>query len=154
MAEILHRIGVLGPSPDAVYDALTTVSGLGGWWTVETSTRGGTADRIEVGNVIEFRFPPYGGFDIEVLESASRRRVVWRVADGPEEWLGTTISWDLHQEDDYTIVLFEHAGWREPVEFMYHCSSKWASFLMSLKALVETGQGAPAPTDTKISNWH
>ena len=30
------------------------------------------------------------------------------------------------QVDDYTIVLFKHEGWEEPVEFMHHCSTKWA----------------------------
>ena len=55
---------------------------------------------------------------------------------------------------DYTIVLFRHEGWKEPVEFMYHCSTKWATFLLSLKKLVETGAGDPAPNDVKVSNWH
>ena len=53
-----------------------------------------------------------------------------------------------------TIVLFSHVGWKEPVEFMHHCSTKWATFLMSLKKLLETGKGEPAPHDVKISNWH
>ena len=66
---------------------------------------------------------------------------MWRVVDGPEEWVGTTIDWDLRQDGDYTIVLFKHQGWKEPVEFMHHCSTKWGSFLMSLKSLVETGDG-------------
>jgi hypothetical protein len=51
-------------------------------------------------------------------------------------------------------VLFSHEGWKQPVEFMYHCSTKWATFLMSLKKLVETGKGEPAPYDVQISNWH
>src|SRR5689334_18422765 len=124
MSDILHRIGILGPSPEPVFEALTTVEGLSGWWTVDTSTRD---------DLIEFRFPPIGGMDIEVVETVRPVRVVWRVVDGPEEWIGTTITWDLQQDDDYTIVLFAHRGWVEPVEFMYHCSTKWASFLMSLK---------------------
>lgn len=33
-------------------------------------------------------------------------------------------------------------------------SSSWATFLMSLKALVETGKGQPSPDDVSISNWH
>ena len=49
---------------------------------------------------------------------------------------------------------FAHTGWREPVDFMYHCSTKWATFLMSLKSLLETGTGAPAPDDERISDWH
>ncbi|MFF4889292.1 SRPBCC family protein [Micromonospora chersina] len=147
MADILHRVGVKTPTPEKVYEALTTVEGLAGWWTDDTK---GSAD---VGGVLEFRFPP-GGFDMEVVESRPSERVAWRVADGPEEWLGTTIDWELRQDGDYTIVLFRHRGWREPVEFMHHCSTKWGSYLMSLKSLVETGEGAPSPRDVRISDWH
>jgi len=91
---------------------------------------------------------------MEVLELRPGERVAWRVADGPEEWIGTTIQFDLRQDGDYSIVLFAHRGWREPVEFMHHCSTKWASFLLSLKSLVETGKGAPAPRDVQVSDWH
>ena len=37
---------------------------------------------------------------------------------------------------------------------MAHCSMKWATFLLSLRKLVETGQGAPAPDDLEIGNWN
>lgn len=33
-------------------------------------------------------------------------------------------------------------------------SGWWATFLVSLKQLVETGTGAPEPYDQKVSNWH
>jgi hypothetical protein len=72
------------------------------------------------------------------------------VIDGPEEWLGTQISFDLKQNREWTIVLFKHQGWREPVEFMHHCSTKWAVFLLSLKSLLETGEGTPWPNETKV----
>ncbi|MDX6258562.1 MAG: hypothetical protein QOH84_250, partial [Kribbellaceae bacterium] len=54
----------------------------------------------------------------------------------------------------WAIIHFKHEGWKEPVEFMSHCSTKWAIFLMSLKSLLESGQGSPDPTDVSISNWH
>ncbi|GAA1089354.1 SRPBCC domain-containing protein [Kitasatospora arboriphila] len=146
MFDILHRIGVTS-SPEAVYDALTTIDGLAGWWTEDT-----TGDS-EVGGVARFRFLP-GGFDMKVLETKPAERVLWEVVDGPEEWIGTQVRFELKQEDDCTIVLFRHLGWREPVEFMYHCSTKWASYLLSLKKYVETGTGDPAPRDVQISNWH
>jgi hypothetical protein len=76
------------------------------------------------------------------------------VVDGPKEWIGTKVSWELKHENDWTIVLFKHQDWKEPVEFMHHCSTKWALFLMSLKSLVETGKGAPDPNDVKIDNWN
>jgi uncharacterized protein YndB with AHSA1/START domain len=146
MMDILHRVGVKS-ALNNVYTALTTRDGLAAWWTTDTqgqSTRGG---------VIQFRFPE-GGFDMKVLELRPAERVLWEVVEGPEEWIGTTVSFDLKQEGDYAIILFKHQGWREPVEFMYHCSTKWATFLMSLKSLVETGKGAPSPNDVRIDNWN
>jgi hypothetical protein len=91
---------------------------------------------------------------MKVLEAQPAERVLWEVIDGPEEWVGTQISWELRTEGDFTIVVFAHSGWREPVEFMHHCSTKWATFLLSLKSLLETGAGAPAPNDVRISDWH
>ena len=61
--------------------------------------------------------------------------------------------WRLDRRGEYTIVLFKHEGWREPVEFMHHCSTKWATFLMSLKELLENGRGRPAPDDVLIDDW-
>lgn len=61
---------------------------------------------------------------------------------------------ELSRAEGHTIVFFRHLGWAEPVEFMHHCSTKWATFLMSLKELLETGTGRPAPHDVRISNWH
>jgi len=148
MVDILHRIGVEHTTPDVVYEALTSADRLAGWWTADTRGSG------EVGGVLEFRFPPVGGFDMQVLEAVPGKRVTWRVVDGPAEWIGTTVDWELRQDGDWRIVLFTHAGWAEPGEFMHHCSTKWASFLLSLKQLVETGAGAPAPRDVQISNWH
>lgn len=148
MVDILHRIGIKSSSVDEAYRALTNAKGLADWWTVNTQ---GVGDRV--GGILEFRFGA-AGFDMEVTELQSPTTVRWRVIDGPEEWVGTHINWELKKEDDYTIILFKHQGWREPVPFMHHCSTKWAIFLMSLKALLETGQGAPSPSDVKIDNWN
>lgn len=147
MVNIVHRVGMRSASAAEVYEALTTVEGLSGWWA--TDTKG----RSEVGGTLEFRFEP-GGIDMLVRELEPARRVLWEVTDGPDEWIGTTVRWDLKHEGDYAIVLFAHEGWSEPVEFMSHCSTKWATFLMSLKQLVETGTGAPEPYDVKVSDWH
>ena len=148
MVDILHRVGVITPTPETVYDALTNVDSLAAWWTQDTKGSG------DVGGVLEFRFPPVGGFDMQVVDTQPAQRVEWLVVDGPEEWIGTTIEFDLRQDGDYTIVLFNHRDWKEPGEFMHHCSTKWGQFLMSLKSLVETGTGQPAPRDVQISDWH
>ena len=146
MVDILHKVGIKSASVGDVYEALTTCKGLSGWWTRDT--QGSTA----VDGVIEFRFGA-GGIDMKVLDLWPDTHVRWEVVAGPAEWLGTIISFDLRQEDDWAIVLFKHQGWKEPVEFMHHCTTKWAVFLLSLKALLETGKGSPAPGDIKLDSW-
>ncbi|MEV5960702.1 SRPBCC domain-containing protein [Kribbella sp. NPDC051952] len=88
---------------------------------------------------------------MEVQELRPSERVLWKVVDGPDEWIGTTVEWDLRADGEYTIVLFAHRGWEKPVEFMHHCSTKWATYLMSLKSMIETGKGTPSPNDIHIA---
>lgn len=152
MIDIIHRVGIKAPA-SKVYAAISTVEGASGWWTKET-----TGDAQPGGN-IAFEFSTsdgekIGGFGMDVLALAPGRKVHWRVATGPEEWIGTDIVFDLAEDGEYTIVRFGHTNWREAGEFTAHCSTKWAVFLLSLRDLVETGKGRPAPDDVQIGNWH
>ncbi|MBV1690120.1 SRPBCC domain-containing protein [Novosphingobium sp. G106] len=144
MVDILHAVSVRAPA-GAVYDALTSREGLAGWWTEETTT-----SLTDAGEKLHFGFGGRGFFDMDVVERHPAERVAWRVTDGPEEWIGTSIEWDLASEGGFTDVTFRHCDWREPVPFMHHCSTKWATFLLSLKSLVETGAGAPFPDDVQV----
>jgi uncharacterized protein YndB with AHSA1/START domain len=146
MVDILHKVGIKSSSLKDVYSALTTLKGLSGWWTEDT--KGDT----KLGGTIEFRFGA-GGIDMKVRELLPNKHVLWEVVAGPEEWIGTTVSFNLRQEDDWTIILFKHEAWKEPVEFMHHCTTKWGVFLLSLKELLETGKGRPAPDDIKLDSW-
>lgn len=145
MAEINHRVGIAGPA-EAIYAALTTDAGLSGWWT--TDTRGAGA----VGSVIRFRFNG-GGPDFEVIELQQNRRVCWRYAGNePDAWEGTEVLFDLRAADGQVFVRFSHSNWPAVTDFLAHCSTKWAMFLLSLKALIETGQGRPFPDDIHIDH--
>jgi uncharacterized protein YndB with AHSA1/START domain len=146
MVDILHKVGIKSSSPNDVFRALTTVEGLSRWWTAETQ------GQSTVGGVLQFRFGN-GGFDMKVLELQPAKHVLWQVVDGPEEWLGTKVSFDLRQDGDWTLVFFKHEGWKEPVEFMHHCSTKWAVFLLSLKSLLEAGKGGAWPNEIKLDGW-
>lgn len=151
MADIAHRIGIKS-TPEVVYKALATREGVAGWWTEDTT------GESRVGSALRVRFTSggteIGDMKMKVLQLCPAELVRWEVAAGPVEWIGTTIRFQLKQEGEYCIVLFSHEGWKERVEFMHHCGTKWAIFLMSLKALVETGQGLPSPHDVKIDNWN
>lgn len=151
MVDIIHRIGIKAPSAK-VHAAVSTVEGVAGWWTKETSGDAKLGGELKV----VFRSlagQELGQMDFE-LAQLSPERVRWRIKAGPPEWLGTEVTFDLHEEGGQTTVLFGHRSWREPVEFMAHCSMKWATFLLSLRQLVETGQGLPSPHDLKIDDWN
>lgn len=148
MVDIVHRVGIRASSPNDTYAALATRDGLARWWT--SDTRGESA----VGDRLEFRFGEVGGFEMKVKELVPSRRVLWEVVEGPAEWVGTEVGFELRQDGDFTIVMFTHGGWRERVEFMHHCSTKWATFLLSLKSLIETGEGTAWPNDVRIGDWH
>ena len=146
MPDILHKVGIKSSSLHIAYEALTARDDLSAWWTADTQ------GESKVGGVLQFRFGA-GGFDMKVLELHPAKRVLWQVVEGPEEWVGTQISFDFKQEGEWTIILFKHHGWKEPVEFMHHCSTKWGVFLLSLKAFLETGKGAPWPNEIKLDGW-
>ena len=143
MVDILHRIGVKDVTPEAAYQAIATRGGIASWWI------GGTSGDDTVGGTLDF------GADIKakVAELRPAERIDWEVIQGPDEWIGTHITFDIKQDGDYTIILLKHQGWAEPVEFMHHCSTKWGVFMLSLKQLLETGTGSPTPHDTHIDNW-
>jgi uncharacterized protein YndB with AHSA1/START domain len=152
MADIIHRVGIKAPL-SKVYAALSTVEGIAGWWTQHTS------GASNVGETIGVRFhaadgKEIGSMNMEVKALDPTKKVHWRVTSGPEEWVGTDVIFTLSQEGEYTIVLFGHKNWRDANEFTAHCSMKWATFLLSLRELVESGKGKPSPHDVKIDDWN
>ena len=138
MPDILHRVGIAA-DPTRVFEALTTVEGIRHWWSEDTK---GDASN---GGAFQFR-----SNRLEVVH-ADPSLVTWRYSGPAKEWESTEITFRLEWRDGQTIVLFKQAGWREPVEFMHHCSTKWATFLLSLKDYVEQGEGHPEPRDIKIA---
>lgn len=143
MVDIIHRVGI-ACKPAEVFDALTTDDGLSRWWTTDTSGAG------DVGSVIEFRFGGIGP-DFKVVELEKDALVRWKhCGEMPDAWMGTEVSFQLKPDGDQTYVLFSHSNWKEASEFMGHCSTKWAVFLLSLKDAIETGKGRAFPNDIHI----
>jgi uncharacterized protein YndB with AHSA1/START domain len=152
MVDIIHRIGIKAPI-SRVYAAVATAEGVAGWWTKATTGKSTPGGRLQ----FRFQAPSgeeIGAMEFEVLTLKLDQEVRWRCTAGPEEWVGTDVTFELKQEGDFIVLLFGHRNWREPVEFTAHCSMKWAVFLLSLRQLLETGQGRPAPEDLKIDNWN
>lgn len=146
MEAIRHRVGVQAPI-ETVYDALTTRDGVAQWWTRDVAGESGP------GGKLEFRFGgPEPAAVMELVELTPPSRVVWRVVEGPDEWLAAPITYDLRSNGDETVVMFTH-DWQKPVEFMHHCSTRWGHFLLSLKHALEGGNATPWPHDEKTDSW-
>jgi uncharacterized protein YndB with AHSA1/START domain len=139
MPDILHRVGIDAPV-EKVYETLTTLEGNRGWWD---SNAAGDAKK---GGLLTF----FRNWDFKVVETKPNELVKWKCVRGAGEWLNTEIVFQLAHKQGQTFVLFTHADWEKPVEFMHHCSTKWATFLLSLKQLLETGKGRPAPGEVQI----
>ena len=145
MFEINHFVEIKG-SLEEVYAALSTIDGLKRWWTAETS------GRAEPGGVVRFDFGPGSFNEMQVTELATNARVRWVCVGHPDEWLGTEFTFALTEAPGLVRVRFTQAKWQAATDFHAYCSTKWATFLLSLKEAVETGVGRPYPHDLQISH--
>ncbi len=147
MPDIRHRVEISAPL-ERVYEAVATAEGVSDWWT-----RGGVRGESSEGSKLAFHFgDPQPAAVMEVTRLDPAGHVAWHCVEGADDWVGTTLTFDCRRAEDpaTTVVLFTHADWREPSEFMAHCSARWAYFLLSLKSLMETGTGTPFPDDLKF----
>jgi uncharacterized protein YndB with AHSA1/START domain len=152
MVSIIHRIGIRSGA-DKVYKAISTIDGLSNWWTSEVD------GEEQLGGKLKFTFRTQTGevkgeMTMEVTDLHAEKNIKWQCVEGPDEWIGTDITFNLSQGDDQTIIIFGHRNWQDATEFTAHCSMKWAVFLLSLRDYIETGKGKPSPDDIKIDNWN
>ena len=143
MVNITHQIGVIAKQ-DKVLLALTTTDGLSKWWTEETS---GDTNK---GGIIKFAFNGDGP-EMKVI-SSSDSNVEWECVSGPDEWLGTHINFELESKGKQTKIFFSHNRWEKETPFHYHCSMKWAVFMLSLKNYLDSGTGNAFPNDISIED--
>ncbi|SRR5579871_424424 len=147
MPDILHRVGINAPI-EKVYEALTAQAGISSWWTRKVKAV------PEVGGIMELHFKNDSlVMKIKVEHLGPPSVVRWKVLAGPPEWIGTTINFVLKPNGSETVVLFAHRQWKEAVEFMHHCSTKWGYYMFSLKSFIEDGKGTPHPDERPAGSW-
>jgi uncharacterized protein YndB with AHSA1/START domain len=143
--DILHRFTIDAPR-ERVHDLIATPAGVESWWT----GRPAVEDAGRLGVFFSDGEDPNAVFEVA---EATPERIVWRVIDGPDDWIGTTITFALAERaDGGTTLLFTHADWPAGNEFMAGCSTNWGAYLASLKAGAESGAFAPFPAG-EMSRW-
>jgi uncharacterized protein YndB with AHSA1/START domain len=160
MPSIRHEV-LIGAPAEHVYRALTTQEGLAAWWTPESRAIPARE------TIARFGFGPDYFKEMIITGLEPSKTVDWHCVKGADEWVGTTISFELHPGDPQTLskshpeladqiqqqngsaqdtlVVLQHDGWREQTPMFAECNYTWAQFLRSLKSLCETGEGQPWP---------
>jgi uncharacterized protein YndB with AHSA1/START domain len=123
----------------AVQRALTTESGVKGWWTDQATMPDAAGGRLEL------TFPQVPQpFDLELAE-ASDERVVWQAGSFPPFWEGTTIQWEVadNPEGEGTRIVMTHAGWDPDNDAVGRVTQGWGEILSHLRGFAETGRPDP-----------
>lgn len=132
-------------SPDAVFDAITTVGGLAGWWNPATGSG-------ETGGELRFMMNAPDPLVIHVDEATRPTSVRWTVTDCPflPDWIGTRPTFTITQIGNDTSQLhFHHRGLNQDLECHDMCTRSWNHYMTSLRDLLEAGHGSPfgSPAD-------
>ncbi len=136
MFSIKHLFHISAPQPK-VFEKITTLDGLRGWWTDHTS--GST----QLNETIKFEFPPHFVNKMKVIELQKNELVKWRCLEGETDWIGTEFTFHLSRNNEKTCLRFEHSKWPTNDDFYAHCTFSWGRYLESLRSLCETGKGKP-----------
>ncbi|MEO7294042.1 MAG: SRPBCC domain-containing protein [Ginsengibacter sp.] len=133
MTSIKNLFHINAPK-EKVYEAVSTIEGLSNWWTTETT------GESKVDGVIQFRFGG-GGPGMKVTAKTPNESVSWECIAGPEDWIGTTFTFKLDENERKTRVRFEQAGWKEAKDFYASCAFSWGRYMESLRQYCQTGKG-------------
>lgn len=146
MNRIRHRVGIK-TSTRAAYEAVHRPERLAGWWAA--AAKGETA----IGSRLTLDFPGYPSHVWEITELVPDESVVMNIRSGPEPWEGSVLSFDISEARHQVWVTLTHDTPTTlcPEAFQYF-QTKWPMFLVSLKALLETGEGMPYPNDIAIQH--
>ncbi|MEV4596590.1 SRPBCC domain-containing protein [Amycolatopsis sp. NPDC049253] len=133
-------------APGTVFDALTTVAGLGAWWTRVT----GSGD---AGGELRFFFSHPDPCVMRVDEATRPSVVRWTVTscDFLPDWVGTRPAFTLVPVDGTTELRFRHHGLTAQLDCIDMCTSGWNHFTESLRAYAESGVGMPSGSPADLA---
>jgi uncharacterized protein YndB with AHSA1/START domain len=144
MASFTTTVGI-AVSPEEAFEAIRNVRG---WWSA--GIVGGTT---EVGDEFSYEVPDIHRCTFRVTEVDPPAKISWLVLDSwltftdvKDEWNGTTVTFEVFEQDGLTQVRFTHEGLTPEFECYELCSKAWTGYLHgSLRHLILTGVGEPNP---------
>jgi uncharacterized protein YndB with AHSA1/START domain len=125
--------------PEKLFDALTSVDGLAGWWVPVTGS--GVA-----GGELRFIMSSPDPLVIHVDEATRPAAVRWTVTECSflTDWIGTRPVFTITPAEDGGCELhFRHHGLTPDLDCIEMCTKGWDHYLASLRDYVEVGRGNP-----------
>jgi uncharacterized protein YndB with AHSA1/START domain len=138
--DIVHGIEIHADAK-AVYDTISTRSGLAAFWTPDVQGDETLDGELTFGfSEAPVRLP------IRVTRLEPPTEIAWDCPGGFPHWEGTRVWWSLHSSEHGTKVVFRHIGFPddEPEYDFGSVSLTWALIVARLKEVVEAG-GEPNP---------
>ena len=142
---------LISAKPESVFNAIT--KDIDKWWTELSNLA------IQVGDQLIVRFEKTTSWVMTVFEAFPNRCLVWKVAEAnhdlegitkKDEWKGTTIKWEIVENETGSKVTLTHEGLVPALECYEICEAGWGYFLGSLKNYLEIGKGYPYKEETAI----
>ena len=159
MPNIRHEL-IIGTAAEKIFNAITTQEGLSAWWTPDAKAK------PDLNSIARFAFGPEYFKEMKIIELKPSTQVKWLCIKGADEWIETTISFELRsgnkktllnlhpeiadqirqqENDEATLLIFSHDDWKEYTPMFAECNYTWTQFLRSLKLLCETDEARPWP---------
>jgi len=132
-------------APDALFEALTTVTGLAAWWNPATGSG-------QTGGELRFIMNSPDPLVIHVDEATRPTLVRWTVIECPflPDWIGTRPEFTITPLDgDGSELHFHHHRLNDELECVDMCTRSWNHYMTSLRDYLEVGHGSPfgSPAD-------
>lgn len=142
--EIWHEVRIAADR-ERVWDAITQPAAIERWWIPDVS------GETRVGGALIFRVNERFAQHVEVTAVEPPSRLIWRpLDDGNDDWQGSQIEFRLSDHPIGTALQFCHSNYKPDVAAFPYYSQSWALYLLSLRALLETGEGFPIAPDGKM----
>ena len=137
MADSLHQIEI-HTDAHTLYQAINSDSGIKSWWTplCHMAQKEGDNCRISYESLRLILF---------AQKLLPQKRAFWVCLDGPQDWLGTELWWEIEQLGPKLCRLdFKHMNWQRDDGLFPQANSMWGNLLNKLKDYCEC-QAIPEP---------
>lgn len=133
MANIYHDLWIKA-SIDQVFEAVSVPKHIDAWWTNQCE------GIPKIGSSYSFYFSDQFDWLAEIKDVKKNKHISWTMTKSDKDWDGTSIGFDLTEDDSQVHVQFTHTDWRDINTHFRRTNYCWAMYLRLLKRYVEKGE--------------